>query len=232
MTNLIKISDVAEKYGVTTRTLRFYETAGLIRSQRTDAYAYRMYDETALKRLEQILILRRMSISVKDIKRIFESAGSEVVLDVLDGKAKDIDEEVALLHELKGIVLKFIRQIKQADFSKEADIQLLYEQAEKIEEQIDDEDLARLAEVSEKLGLAAEVRVSKFELFVLEGVILEIFASMDYPGNSEEAITSGKALIMDSIRDMANGEHPFADTGISVEGKTIEEYARERGYKI
>jgi len=160
MTNLIKISDVAEKYGVTTRTLRFYETAGLIRSQRTDAYAYRMYDETALKRLEQILILRRMSISVKDIKRIFESAGSEVVLDVLDGKAKDIDEEVALLHELKGIVLKFIRQIKQADFSKEADIQLLYEQAEKIEEQIDDEDLARLAEVSEKLS---ETILKKFE---------------------------------------------------------------------
>ena len=52
----------------------------------SDGYAYRMYDERAVKRLEQILILRRLNISVKDIKRIFSTEGSKVVLEVLEKK--------------------------------------------------------------------------------------------------------------------------------------------------
>jgi DNA-binding transcriptional MerR regulator len=157
-TNLIKIKEVSDKYGITTKTLRYYEEMGLIQSQRTNDYAYRMYNEKTIKRLEQILILRKLNISIKDIIHIFDTTGSEVVLDVLGKKIGDIDEEVSLLHELKEIVLKFIRQIKQADFSKESDIKMLYENAKEIENQIvnleNDEntvDFDRLVEVSDKL---------------------------------------------------------------------------------
>ena len=157
MNELTKIQELSEKYDITTRTLRYYEDMGIIQSHRTNDYAYRMYDEKAIKRLEQILILRRLNISIKDIKRIFDASGSEIVLEVLSKKAKDIDEEVALLHELKDMVLKFIRQIKQADFSKDSDIKLLYDKAGEIEEQIiSDEnpiDLNRLIEVSDRLKI-------------------------------------------------------------------------------
>lgn len=84
--------------------------------------AYRLYDESAVKRLEQILILRKLSISIKDIQRIFNTSSSEVVLDILDKKVGDIDEEIAILHELKEIVLEFIRQIERVDFSKASDV--------------------------------------------------------------------------------------------------------------
>ena len=158
--SLIKIKDVSDKYGITARTLRYYEDMGLIESIRSDNYAYRSYSEETIKKLEQILILRRLSISVKDIKRIFDTSGSEIILEVLSKKAEDIDEEVALLHELKEIVLKFIRQIKQADLSKDSDIKLLYEQAKEIENQIisannneNAVDLNRLIEVSDKLKI-------------------------------------------------------------------------------
>ena len=40
---------------------------GLINSTRNNDYAYRIYDETVVKRLEQILTLRKLNISVKDI---------------------------------------------------------------------------------------------------------------------------------------------------------------------
>lgn len=45
---------------------------------------------------------------------------SEVVLEVLGKKVDNIDEEVALLHELKGIVLEFIQQIKESNFQKDS----------------------------------------------------------------------------------------------------------------
>ena len=60
------------------------------------------------------------------------TAGSEAVLDVLEKKVDHIDEEVSLLHELKSIVLEFIRQIRKLDFEREADIKLLYEKAKDI----------------------------------------------------------------------------------------------------
>ena len=169
MNELIKIKELSEKYGITTKTLRYYEEMGLIQSHRTNDYAYRMYDEEAIKRLEQILILRKLSISIKDIKRIFDTSGSEVVLEVLGKKVSDIDEEVALLHELKEIVLKFIRQIRQADFNKDSDIKMLYENANEIEKQINsvendnsDENIVnldRLVEVSDKLKELADTRI-------------------------------------------------------------------------
>ena len=169
MNELIKITELSEKHGITTKTLRYYEEMGLIQSRRINDYAYRMYDEEAIKRLEQILILRKLSISIKDIKRIFDTSESGVLLEVLSKKAGDIDEEVALLHELKEIVLKFIRQIRQADFNKDSDIKMLYENANEIEKQIisvenDNSDenivnLNRLAEVSDKLKELADIRI-------------------------------------------------------------------------
>ncbi|MDE7292877.1 MAG: MerR family transcriptional regulator [Oscillospiraceae bacterium] len=136
MNNLVKIREISVRYNVSARTLRYYEDMGLIESKRSGEYAYRLYDEAAIKRLEQILILRRLNISIKDIKRIFGTKGSEVVLNVLEKKVENIDEEVSLLHELKTIILEFIEQIKKLDFEKETDIKLLYEKAKDIETQI------------------------------------------------------------------------------------------------
>ncbi|WP_321386408.1 MerR family transcriptional regulator, partial [uncultured Enterococcus sp.] len=86
MNDLIKIRDVSSKYDVTARTLRYYEDMGLLNSIRNEEVSYRLYDENAVRRLEQILILRKLNISIKDIQRIFKASGSEVVLEVLGKK--------------------------------------------------------------------------------------------------------------------------------------------------
>lgn len=158
MSNLIKIKDVSSKYDITARTLRYYEDMGLLSSTRSDDYAYRMYDENAVRRLEQILILRKLNISIKDIQRVFNTSGSDVVLEVLGKKAQSIDDEVALLHELKEIVLDFIREIEQVNFSDNSDIKLLYNKAKEIETQLISIDyigkpsnINRLIEITEKL---------------------------------------------------------------------------------
>jgi len=158
MKNLIKIKDVSSKYSVTARTLRYYEDMGLINSTRSDDYAYRLYDESAIRRLEQILILRKLSISIKDIQRIFNTSSSDVVLEVLEKKVQNIDDEVALLHELKDIVQDFIREIERVDFADNSDIKLLYDKAKGLETQLISVDyigkpsnISRLIEITEKL---------------------------------------------------------------------------------
>jgi len=166
MNKLIKINEVSNKYDITARTLRYYEDMELINSTRSEDYAYRLYDEAAIKRLEQILVLRKLNISIKDIKRIFSSSGSDVVLDVLGKKVQNIDDEVALLHELKEIVLEFIRQIEQIDFDSDANVKVLYEKAKEIKAQLVNIDyigkpsnVSRLLEVTEKLEKRPDIRI-------------------------------------------------------------------------
>jgi len=93
---------------------------GLLSSSRCESSGYRLYDEAALVRLRQILILRKMNISIGDIREIFNANNSADVLSVLDRKVDNIDNEVALLHELKELVLAFIRQIREIDFHNDA----------------------------------------------------------------------------------------------------------------
>jgi len=159
MKQLIKIREISLKYDISARALKYYEDMGLLTSTRSEDYAYRMYNESEVRRLEQILILRKLNISIKDIQHIFSAPGSEVVLEVLGRKVNSIDEEISLLHELKEIVQTFIQQIKQADFKNESDVKLLYEKAKEIETQLthsgydgNPANINRLLEVTEKLN--------------------------------------------------------------------------------
>lgn len=166
MDNFIKIREVSLKYDISARALKYYEDMGLIKSTRSGDYAYRLYDEDAIKRLEQILILRKLNIKVKDIQRIFNSSNSDILLEVLNQKITDIDGEAALLYELKEIVLDFIKQIEELDFHKEGDIRLLYEKAKNIEKQIvnvdyngNPSDVNRLLDVTEKLEKEPDILI-------------------------------------------------------------------------
>jgi DNA-binding transcriptional MerR regulator len=165
MEDLIKSGEVSSRYGVSTRTLRYYEEAGLLQSRRTADYAYRMYDGGGIKRLEQILILRRLNVGVKDIRRIFESSSTEVVLEVLSKKVTDIDGEIALLNELKEIIASFIRQIEESDFSKDGDVTRLYDKAREIKTQLGEyggnpSPATRLLDITDKLAERAASRLS------------------------------------------------------------------------
>lgn len=51
------VSEVSKKFNVSSRMLRYYEKAGLLSSSRKEDYAYRIYDEAAIKRLQQLDLL-------------------------------------------------------------------------------------------------------------------------------------------------------------------------------
>lgn len=165
MGELIKIREVSLKYDISARALKYYEDMGLISSRKSDDYAYRLYDENAIKRLEQILILRKLNIKIKDIKRIFQSGSAEAVLEVLNQRVTDIDEETALLHELKNIILDFIRQIENMNLQKADDVNLLYEKAKDIKQLVsanyegNTASVNRLIAITDKLEKEPDVRI-------------------------------------------------------------------------
>lgn len=168
MRELIKISEVSLKYDISTRALRYYEDKGLIDSIRTEDYAYRLYDDIAIKRIEQILVLRKLNISIKDIKKIFSANSVDVILEVLGNKVSVIDDEVTLLHELKEIVITIIKQLEKSDVESSKDLLELYEKANEIDTKLtyEKQDAIqtsnKLLEVTSKLERMPDIRIIEF----------------------------------------------------------------------
>ena len=64
-----KISEIAGFYGMTPRTLRYYEEIGLLRPARVDSSsAYRYYGRDSIERLEAISQLKGMGLTLDEIR--------------------------------------------------------------------------------------------------------------------------------------------------------------------
>ncbi|NMD94782.1 MerR family transcriptional regulator [Rhodococcus sp. BL-253-APC-6A1W] len=67
------IADVARMSGVTARTLRHYDDIGLLEPAYVGANGYRYYEEEQLLRLQQILVLRELGLSLAEIAHAVDS---------------------------------------------------------------------------------------------------------------------------------------------------------------
>ena len=85
------IRQISLDYGVSRRMLCYYEEIGLIKSSRKDDYAYRVYDEDAIQRLQQIIILRKLQIPVKQIKDILNNQNAFEVIEIFKKNIIEID---------------------------------------------------------------------------------------------------------------------------------------------
>ncbi|MCL2189299.1 MAG: MerR family transcriptional regulator [Defluviitaleaceae bacterium] len=124
---LIKITDLTAQLGLTSRSLRYYEQVGLVQSVRPTEEKYRFYDEENIARLQQIIVLRKMLIPVKDIIRIFESEDMRIVAETFTARIAAIDREVAELEELRAVVNDFLQEMLSKGVKKISALPLLYE---------------------------------------------------------------------------------------------------------
>ena len=129
--DLIRINDVVDSFGVSSRTLRYYEQAGLLWSERPDNKAQRYYDAAALERLKQIIVLRKLQIPVKDIAVIFKSESTAALIQAFVDKLESLDTEISALSELRKLVDEFLHKMLMSGIKKISAITLLYEETEK-----------------------------------------------------------------------------------------------------
>jgi DNA-binding transcriptional MerR regulator len=100
----VRIGELAERSGTTTRMLRYYEEQGLLPARRT-GNGYREYDETDLRLTGEILALRRIGFTVDETRPFVEclrsghDAGDScpASLDVYRRKLDDLDACIARL---------------------------------------------------------------------------------------------------------------------------------------
>lgn len=67
------VKDVSEISGVSIRTLRYYDEIGLLKPTELSDAGYRLYDNRALARLQEIMFFKELEIPLEDIKKIMDN---------------------------------------------------------------------------------------------------------------------------------------------------------------
>ena len=63
---MMTVNEVSKRTGVSIRTLQYYDKIGLLRPVGRTEAGYRLYDDAALERLQQILLFRELEFPLKD----------------------------------------------------------------------------------------------------------------------------------------------------------------------
>lgn len=67
------VKDVSEITGISIRTLRYYDEIGLLKPTELTEAGYRLYDNKALEKLQEIMFFRELEIPLIDIKKIMDN---------------------------------------------------------------------------------------------------------------------------------------------------------------
>ena len=70
---MMTVKQVSVLTGVSVRTLQFYDEIGLLKPTQMTESGYRLYDESALEVLQQILFFKELDFTLKEIKVIMEN---------------------------------------------------------------------------------------------------------------------------------------------------------------
>lgn len=99
------ISELAKVTGVSPKTIRYYESLGLLKPARRTKGNYRVYDESAVPMLQFIRHAKRLGFSLKDIRQVLRvwrhnGVTCEIVRQIAHQKLERVD---ALLRELTAL---------------------------------------------------------------------------------------------------------------------------------
>jgi MerR family transcriptional regulator, thiopeptide resistance regulator len=101
-----KVGELATLTGLTVRTLRYYDQIGLYSPSGYSNSGYRLYNESDLSRLQQILALKELGLSLDEVKSILTDhnySPFEIVSLQIDRLRENIRIQQKLLKELQNV---------------------------------------------------------------------------------------------------------------------------------
>lgn len=104
---MMTVNEVSKLTGVSIRTLQYYDKIDLLCPAAYTQAGYRLYDDQALEKLQQILLFRELEFPLKDIKKIIESPSFNrekalrQQITLLELKKERIEDLIALARGIK-----------------------------------------------------------------------------------------------------------------------------------
>lgn len=117
--DLTRIGEMAKTFGVTLRTLRFYEDKGLLKPVRDGAT--RLYTRRDKARLKLILLGRKIGFSLRDVKQmmdLYDPSGTNarqlrVTLEKSEKQLARLNKQRVLLDEAIGDLQQLLSAVRE-----------------------------------------------------------------------------------------------------------------------
>ena len=114
---MMTVHKVSKLTGVSIRTLQYYDKIHLLSPSDYTESGYRLYDDTALERLQQIMLFKELEFPLKDIQRIINAPdfdrdkALEQQIELLTLKREHLDNLIGFAREIQRL------GVKKMDFS-------------------------------------------------------------------------------------------------------------------
>ena len=111
---MMTVNEVSKLTGVSIRTLQYYDTIGLLKPIEYTESGYRLYDDTSLERLQQILLFKELEFPLKEIKKIIDAPNFdrnkalEQQIELLTMKKEHLENLISFARGIKGIGVKYM----------------------------------------------------------------------------------------------------------------------------
>lgn len=111
----MNIGAVARRSGVPAKTIRYYESVGLIQPAERSASGYRVYDRQDVETLRFVQRARSLGFSVEDVGSLLalwrdRSRSSAEVKSLARQRVEDIDRKMAELAEMRETLLHLMQR--------------------------------------------------------------------------------------------------------------------------
>ena len=108
---LMKIGDVTNKLGISHRSLHYWENVGILQSTRGENN-YRYYDEENIRKIKQIVLLRKLRLSIPSIQEIYFSDELSKLIAVFSEHLDATVKEAEQLNALSIILQQLLNILK------------------------------------------------------------------------------------------------------------------------
>src|SRR5579885_2383063 len=127
MTEWMRIGDLAEQAGVTQRTIRYYESLGLLPPGEREGHGQHYYTEETLARLRKIGQLKQLGLSLDEIRDVIDlyftdPSGiqpKQKVLAILRQHLAETNQKIGALQQfrsdLQAHITRFERWIEERE---------------------------------------------------------------------------------------------------------------------
>ena len=116
----MKIGELADCAGVSTKTVRYYESIGLLAEPERTPAGYRVYDDAAVERLRFVRDAQATGLTLTEIASVLElkDAGSSScrhTTDLLERHLTDLDDQIRRLQSARQQLLQLADRARALD---------------------------------------------------------------------------------------------------------------------
>lgn len=114
---LVTVSKLAKKFGLSRATILYYERAGLLAPASRSKNGYRWYGNAECRRLRSIVNYRSYGVPVSEIRELLDHGSELAVEQALNRRFDQLELDIADLRKQQKAIVGFLEHARQHDES-------------------------------------------------------------------------------------------------------------------